>query len=130
MSKNIERGFVKGTMVILHLSDIHFGRNNPGYNVRGEFSNKNTILQELISSIRNNTLKPDHILVTGDIAWYGKQQDFDYEELEQALEDGETAIFSKVFRKRIAIEDILNQAGPDTYKSKQAKQLVTEPEVR
>lgn len=56
----------------------------------------------------------------------GKQQDFDYEELEQALEDGETAIFSKVFRKRIAIEDILNQAGPDTYKSKQAKQLVTD----
>ena len=56
----------------------------------------------------------------------GKQQDFDYEELEQASEDGQTHIYSRVFRKRIAIEDILNQAGPDTYKSKQTKQLVTD----
>ena len=77
INTNVERGFVEDTMVILHLSDIHFGRNNPEYNVRGEFSNKKAILQELITSIKDNTIKPDHILVTGDIAWYGKKQDFD-----------------------------------------------------
>ena len=64
-------------MVILHLSDIHFGRDNPEYKVNGEFQNKKQILQDLLISIRNSSIKPDHIIVTGDMAWYGKKVDFD-----------------------------------------------------
>lgn len=64
-------------MVILHLSDIHFGRDNPEYKVKGVFQNKKQILQELLVSIRDNSIKPDHIIVTGDMAWYGRKNDFD-----------------------------------------------------
>lgn len=64
-------------MVILHLSDIHFGRDNPEYKVKGVFQNKKQILQELMVSIRDNSIKPDHIIVTGDMAWYGRKNDFD-----------------------------------------------------
>ena len=45
-------------MVILHLSDIHFGRDNPEYKVKGVFQNKKQILQELLVSIRDNSIKP------------------------------------------------------------------------
>lgn len=64
-------------MVILHLSDIHFGRDNPQYNVKGDFRNKKGILRDLLISIKDNTMKPDHIVVTGDVAWFGKKEDFD-----------------------------------------------------
>lgn len=64
-------------MVILHLSDIHFGRDNPEYKVKGVFQNKKQILKELLVSIRDNPTKPDHIIVTGDMAWYGRKIDFD-----------------------------------------------------
>lgn len=64
-------------MIILHLSDIHFGRDNPQYNVRGKFDNKKKILQDLLISIRDNEIRPDHIVVTGDVAWFGKKKDFD-----------------------------------------------------
>lgn len=64
-------------MIILHLSDIHFGRDNPQYKVRGEFIKKKEILRDLLASIRDNAMKPDHIIVTGDIAWFGKKKDFD-----------------------------------------------------
>lgn len=64
-------------MIILHLSDIHFGRDNPQYKVRGEFIKKKEILRDLLASIRDNTMKPDHIIVTGDVAWFGKKKDFD-----------------------------------------------------
>lgn len=64
-------------MVILHLSDIHFGRDNPEYMVEGKLSNKKEILRNLLTSIRDNTMKPNHIIVTGDVAWFGKKEDFD-----------------------------------------------------
>ena len=64
-------------MIILHLSDIHFGRDRPEYGVIGKFSKKKEILQNLLVSIRDNAIKPDHIIVTGDVAWYGKKEDFD-----------------------------------------------------
>lgn len=64
-------------MIVLHLSDIHFGRDNPQYKVRGEFNKKEEILRDLLASIRDNAMKPDHIIVTGDIAWFGKKKDFD-----------------------------------------------------
>lgn len=38
-------------MNILHLSDIHFGRNNPEYKVKGKFQNKDIILEALLESI-------------------------------------------------------------------------------
>ena len=64
-------------MILLHLSDIHFGRDNPEYSVKGEFSKKKEILHNLLVSIKDNAIRPDHIIVTGDIAWYGKKEDFD-----------------------------------------------------
>lgn len=64
-------------MIILHLSDIHFGRDNPEYRVKGKFNSKKKILQDLLYSIGNNPTKPNHIIVTGDMAWYGKQDDFE-----------------------------------------------------
>ena len=64
-------------MVILHLSDIHFGRDNPEYKVKGVFQNKKRILEELLISIKTTPIKPDHIVVTGDMAWYGRKVDFD-----------------------------------------------------
>lgn len=64
-------------MIFLHLSDIHFGRDNPQYKVRGEFTKKKEILWDLLASIRDNKMKPDHIIVTGDVAWFGKKKDFD-----------------------------------------------------
>ncbi|MCD7763635.1 MAG: metallophosphoesterase [Lachnospiraceae bacterium] len=64
-------------MNILHLSDIHFGRNNPKYKVAGEFQHKEKILEELLESIGETRCKPEHIVVTGDVAWWGRKQDFD-----------------------------------------------------
>lgn len=66
-------------MNILHLSDIHFGRNYPEYGIKDAFDKKGKILDELISCIANieDDYKPEHIVVTGDIAWRGKKKDFD-----------------------------------------------------
>ena len=66
-------------MNILHLSDIHFGRNYPEYGEKDAFDKKEKILDELISCISNieDGYKPEHIVVTGDIAWRGKKKDFD-----------------------------------------------------
>ena len=66
-------------MNILHLSDIHFGRNYPEYGEKDVFDKKEKILDELISCIANieDSDKPEHIVVTGDIAWRGKKKDFD-----------------------------------------------------
>lgn len=66
-------------MNILHLSDIHFGRNYPEYGIKDAFDKKEKILDELISCIANieDDYKPEHIVVTGDIAWRGKKKDFD-----------------------------------------------------
>lgn len=66
-------------MNILHLSDIHFGRNYPEYGIKDVFEKKDKILEDLISCIANieDRLRPEHIVVTGDIAWRGKKKDFD-----------------------------------------------------
>lgn len=66
-------------MNILHLSDIHFGRNYPEYGIKDVFEKKNKILEDLISCIANieDGFRPEHIVVTGDIAWRGKKKDFD-----------------------------------------------------
>ena len=61
---------------ILHLSDIHFGRNYSEYNEDGVFDRKELILEELIECISKMDKKPEHIIVTGDIAWWGKEKDF------------------------------------------------------
>lgn len=59
---------------ILHLSDIHFGRNYNEYNVDGVFDRKELILEELIECISKMDKKPEHIIVTGDIAWWEKRK--------------------------------------------------------
>ena len=66
-------------MNILHLSDIHFGRNYPEYGIKDVFEKKDKILDDLISCIANieDGFRPEHIVVTGDIAWRGKKKDFD-----------------------------------------------------
>jgi len=62
---------------ILHLSDIHFGRDHCG--ISDPFDRKKEILDKLIDTIASldNKLKPDLVLVTGDIAWTGKASEFD-----------------------------------------------------
>lgn len=64
-------------MNILHLSDIHFGRDRSGYSE--PFTRKREILDKLIDTLASleNDLKPDLVLVTGDIAWTGKAAEFD-----------------------------------------------------
>lgn len=77
-------------MNILHLSDIHFGRDKHG--IAEPFSNKSQILEQLIAFISSldNSAKPDLVLTTGDIAWYGLKSEFDeaftwYQKLKSAL---------------------------------------------
>lgn len=64
-------------MRILHLSDIHFGRDNEKYKIDGHFDNKEKILENLLSIIDDMQYKPDHIIMTGDIAWHGKKSEFE-----------------------------------------------------
>lgn len=66
-------------MNILHLSDIHFGRNYPEYGIQDNFDHKESILEELIECISSieKGWRPEHIVVTGDVAWQGKQKDFE-----------------------------------------------------
>lgn len=78
-------------MNILHLSDIHFGRN---HYVKGEpFAQKEEILDKLIDTLASldKGMRPDLVLVTGDIAWYGVKHDFEeaftwFQRLKEALE--------------------------------------------
>mgnify|MGYP004665119815 CR=1 FL=1 len=80
-------------MNILHLSDIHFGRNYPEYGIKDVFEKKDKILEDLISCIANieDGFRPEHIVVTGDIAWRGKKKDFDeaYEWFTKLLDNEE-----------------------------------------
>ena len=65
-------------MNILHLSDIHFGRNYARYSIKDCFDLKSEILDELIKCVSNlKELAPEHIIVTGDIAWHGKKDEYD-----------------------------------------------------
>ena len=79
-------------MNILHLSDIHFGRNNPQYGLTEHFEKHDQILKELINTVKtlDESLRPEHIVFTGDIAWHGKRNEFEeariwFERLLEAL---------------------------------------------
>lgn len=78
-------------MNILHLSDIHFGRNYECYGLKDKFDDKDKILDELIECIKNlKEFRPEHIVVTGDIAWHGKRKEYEeaqiwFERLLQAV---------------------------------------------
>ena len=64
-------------MNILHLSDIHFGRNYECYGLKDKFDDKDRILSELIDCIKESgDFLPEHIVVTGDIAWHGKCEEY------------------------------------------------------
>lgn len=69
----------------------------------------------------------------------GKQDVFDYEELKIMQEVGETTVFSKLRRRRLPIEAIMNQAAPDGLEKeskllhavlKSCEQIQREPECR
>ena len=64
-------------LILLHLSDIHFGRNRDERIKESDFSHKESILDQLIECIIQSGYKPDHIVFTGDIAWKGKAEEFD-----------------------------------------------------
>lgn len=66
-------------MRILHLYDIHFGRNYARTKITDNFENKEKILNDLIDCIKNleSHLRPDHVVVTGDIAWWGKRDEYE-----------------------------------------------------
>ena len=66
-------------MIILHLSDIHFGRNDPRYGIQDPFEKHDEILDGLLQIIAglDRAFLPEHIVVTGDIAWHGKRKEFD-----------------------------------------------------
>lgn len=78
-------------MNILHLSDIHFGRDQ--YDIDEPFSKKKEILDKLVLTLAvlDPRFKPDLVLVTGDIAWHGLKKEFDeayewFSRLKSALE--------------------------------------------
>lgn len=64
-------------MNILHLSDMHFGRDQ--YGIDEPFSKKKEILDKLILKLAelDPRFKPDLVMVTGDIAWHGLKKEFD-----------------------------------------------------
>ena len=79
-------------MNILHLSDLHFGRNNDSRFEKSDFFNKKKIMNELLELFKEITVedRPHHIVVTGDIAWKGKKSEFEeafiwFEQLLQVL---------------------------------------------
>lgn len=65
-------------MNILHLSDIHFGRNYPEYGLNDPFENHDKIIDGIIDMIKSmdDALKPEHIIFTGDIVWHGKRKEY------------------------------------------------------
>ena len=48
-------------MKILHLSDIHFGRDNKKYKIEGGFKKKQEILNNLLDTIKDLQDKLDYI---------------------------------------------------------------------
>lgn len=65
-------------MNILHLSDIHFGRNYPEYGIEDPFERHDEILDGIIHQMETmeDELKPEHIIFTGDIVWHGKSREY------------------------------------------------------
>lgn len=62
-------------MNILYLSDIHFGREMFAV---GKCRNRDRIQNQLIQKISDlpQNMKPDYIVVTGDIAWTGGEEEY------------------------------------------------------
>ena len=65
-------------MNILHLSDIHFGRNYPEYGLKEPFEKRTEIIDGIIQVLEEmeDGLKPEHIIFTGDITWHGKRKEY------------------------------------------------------
>lgn len=63
-------------MNILFLSDIHFGRE---LIVWGNFEKRTEIQEKLIHTVATlpENMKPDYIVVTGDIAWTGAEEEYE-----------------------------------------------------
>lgn len=63
-----------GRLVILHLSDLHFGWEG---NTKSK-DDREIALQGLLSTLRglDKDWKPDCVCITGDIGWKGKTDDY------------------------------------------------------
>ena len=63
-------------MNILFLSDIHFGRELIAW---GNFEKRAEIQEQLIHTVATlpENMKPDYIVVTGDIAWTGAEEEYE-----------------------------------------------------
>ena len=97
-----------------------------------------TMLKANIDRIvqRMGIQEPENVLV---YKLDGKTGTFDYEELKQAKDYGETTVFSKVWKRRLPIADILNQSAPESLDNerkllhsvqKACEQIQREPECR
>lgn len=66
-------------MNILHISDVHFGRDNKRYNLNEPLNDRYKILDGMIETLKSlpKELRPEHIIFTGDVAWHGLVDEFD-----------------------------------------------------
>ena len=66
-------------MNVLHLSDIHFGRDYKRTGIADSFEKRQEIMNGLIDCVdgMEKEDKPEHIVVMGDIAWFGKKDEYE-----------------------------------------------------
>ena len=76
----------KKTVNLLHLTDLHFGYENPKDNIaRGRRHEALSSLIETLRGLKDTEWKPDLIAISGDLSWKGKPEG--YTELEKWLND-------------------------------------------
>lgn len=104
-------------MNILYLSDIHFGRE---LMATGDFSNRIRIQDQLIQTIAELpvNMRPHYVVVTGDIAWTGAEEEYDmaYDWFSRLLSelqlDGEKITFcagNHDVNRKIAVQTTLSE---------------------
>lgn len=66
-------------MNILHISDVHFGRDYKRYNLNEPLVDRYKILDGMIETLKSlpKELRPEHIIFTGDVAWHGLVDEFE-----------------------------------------------------
>jgi 3',5'-cyclic AMP phosphodiesterase CpdA len=79
---------MEGRIIILHLSDIHFKRNEKE-TFRGDVQSK--MIDAIKEHMEKYPMEPDFAAVTGDIAFSGKE----YDEAKAFFEDLESVLPAK-----------------------------------
>lgn len=64
---------------ILHLSDLHFDKNENLDDNPSKYVERANTLQYLLNTFKNfeDSLKPEIIIISGDVAWAGKSEDYE-----------------------------------------------------